>query len=285
MIQKTLPTSLLRTPNHLNHEQRDQDDFEFLVANAHAGRAQGLSHFIHLDQPVGIWNYIRIANEIEESVPRGRLLDWGCGLGQMSYLLQRRGFEVTSFDLELPSVSLPDIPLTRAVEVVRTTHPTKLPFDSGTFDAVLSCGVLEHVDEFSQPGNELRSLDEIRRVLRPEGYFPIYQLPQLFTWQEAITRTLRIGYAHPRRFTEREIRTLLDRKGYRVERLRRNNMLPKNLTGLPGPLRDFYSRFSRSLIKLDRNLSRIPGLNRFAGVLEILARRNESGFVFTGPPT
>ena len=251
----------------------DWDDYEFLLATAQAGRAQGLSHFIHLDQPVGIWNYIRIANEIADRVPAGPLLDWGCGLGQMTYLLKRRGFEVTAFDIAETAAKLPALPLTSGLSVVRSTHPTKLPFDSESFVGVLSCGVLEHVDEFSEPGNEVHSLREIHRVLRPGGYFPIYQLPQQHTWQEAITRRLRIGYSHPRRFTEREIRELLARSGYRVDSVRRNNMLPKNLTGLPGAVRDFYSRFGRSIIAADRKLSGVPLLNRVAGVLEVMARK------------
>lgn len=251
----------------------DQEDFEFLLHTARAGRAQRLDRFLHLDQPVGIWNYIRIANEIAKRVPTGRLLDWGCGLGQMTYLLRRRGFDAVAFEIGADDATLPDLPLTRDLSVVRSTHPTRLPFASESFDAVLSCGVLEHVDEFSQRGNELLSLQEIRRVLRPDGFFPIYQLPQRYTWQEAITRTLHIGYSHPRRFTAHEIRKLLGSTGYRIESLRRRNMLPKNLTGLPDPIRDFYSRFSRGIITLDDALSRIPALNQFAGVLEVMARR------------
>lgn len=252
--------------------QRDREDFQFLHATAQSGKAQGLSHFLHLDQPIGIWNYIRIANEIALRVPPGRLLDWGCGLGQMTYLLRRRGFDSTPFDVGAVASNLPDLPLTRDLNIVSSTHPTQLPFDADSFDAVLSCGVLEHVDEFSAPGNERRSLLEIHRVLRPAGYFPIYQLPQRYTWQEAITRTLRIGYSHPRRFTASEIRSLLQATGYRVESLRRNNMFPKNLTGLPETVRDLYSRFSRGVIAMDDALSRVPGLNQFAGVLEIVAR-------------
>jgi SAM-dependent methyltransferase len=254
--------------------ERDREDFEFLLATAREGRAAGIDHFSHLDQPIGIWNYIRMANEIAGRIPAGRLLDWGCGLGQMSYLLKRRAFDVTSFELGKTAESLPSLPLTREVQILRGTHPTDLPFASASYDVVLSCGVLEHVDEFSGiPGNELRSLEEIHRVLKPGGYFPIYQLPQLHTWQEAIVRTFRLGYAHPRRFTAREIRGLLHRYGFRVERLRRNNMLPKNLTSLPTSIRDLYSRFSHSIIAIDDLLSRVPLLNNLAGVLEIVARK------------
>lgn len=258
----------------MTEAERNREDFEFLMATAQAGRALGIDHFRHLDQPIGIWNYIRMADDISAAVPRGRLLDWGCGLGQMSWLLRRRGFDVVSYEITETVESLPDLPLTREIAIVRGTHPTDLPFESESFDAVLSCGVLEHVDEVSgQPGNERRSLREIHRVLRAGGYFPIYQLPQQLTWQEMVTRTLKLGYAHPRRFTESEIRAMLGETGFRVERLRRFNMLPKNLTGVPERVRDFYSRFSSFILTADRALSSVPGVNRVAGVLELVARK------------
>ena len=252
----------------------DREEFEFLLETARAGKARKLEQFLHLGQPVGIWNYIRIANEIAAAVPRGRMLDWGCGLGQMTWLLERRDFDVTAFDVGAPDAALPDLPLTRGLHVIRTSHPTALPFGDGSFDVVLSCGVLEHVDEFSQPGNEVASLNEIHRVLRPGGWFAIYQLPQRHAWQEALNRRLRLGYAHPRRFTAREIRALLARTGFHVRRLRRNNMFPKNLSGMPESLRTLYSRMARGIIGLDGVVSRTPGLNRIAGVLEVIAQRS-----------
>ena len=253
---------------------QDRDDFDFLARTADAARAQQLTHFIHLDQPVGRWNYIRIANEIAQRVPRGRLLDWGCGFGQMTYLLRRRGFDVTPYDVG-EEVRLPDLPLTRDLGMVRGSHPTMLPFPDGSFDTVLSCGVLEHVDEFSEPGNEIQSLREIRRVLRPGGQFVIYQLPQAHSWQEALMRRLKLGYWHRRLFSEREIRRLLEAEGFHVRLVRRNNLFPKNLTGMPEAVRRLYSRASIVLLDWDRALCRIPGLNRVAGVLELIAVRRE----------
>jgi SAM-dependent methyltransferase len=263
-------------PTNRQPEDRvDQEDFDFLALTATAARQQGLSHFQHLDQPIGILNYIRIANEIAAAVPAGRLLDWGCGFGQMTYLLRRRGFDVVPFDVG-PDISYPNVPLCRELDVVRTSHPTRLPFDDASFDAVLSCGVLEHVDEFSQPGNEIRSLAEIRRVLKPEGYFPVYQLPQRLAWQEAVIRTIGGGYAHPRRYSAAEIRAILTRSGYRIERLRRNNLFPKNLTGVPTALRDVYSLAAKPILALDALLCRLPALNQLAGVMELIARRDDA---------
>ena len=217
---------------------------------------------------------MRIADDIVRQVPRGDVLDWGCGFGQMTYLLRRRGLHVTPFDVGDPAAShLPDVPLCRGLEVVRTSHPTTLPFADGSFDVVLSCGALEHVDEFSEPGNEIKSLHEIARVLRPGGTFLVYQLPQRFAWQEAIIRRLKLGYAHPRRFHRAEIAALLGRTGFAVERVRRANLLPKNLTGMPEGLRRLYGRSGRAIVALDAILSRLPGVRHIAGVLEVTARR------------
>jgi SAM-dependent methyltransferase len=253
----------------------DYADYEFLCANMQAGRALNLSAFLHLDQPIGLWNYIRIANQIARQAPLGRLLDWGCGYGQMTYLLKRRGFQVTAFDVGDPTTAqLPNIPICRDLEVVRTLHPTQLPFEDSSFDTVLSCGVLEHVDEYSgQPGNEVVSLREIARILRPRGLLLIYQLPQQSAWQETVIRRFKLGYSHPRRYTANEISQMLRQNGYRVKRLAHANLIPKNLTGIPKQVRNFYSRFSQPLLALDQGLCRLPGLNYFAGVFEIVAQR------------
>ncbi len=251
-------------------------DFDFLLANARAAKALGLPDFIHLDQPIGILSYLRIADDIATRVPPGDLLDWGCGWGQMTYLLRRRGFRVTAFDIGDPAAALPDIPLCRGLEVVRSTHPTELPFAGGSFDAVLSCGVLEHVDQYSVPGNELVSLRELRRVLRPGGRLLIYQLPQRRAWQEALVRRLQLGEGHPRRFTAAEITTMLRQTGFEVETLRRTNLVPRNLTGMPERLRTAYSRCARELIAVDERLSRVPVLDRIAGALEVVARRTSA---------
>ncbi len=258
----------------MNPSQASRDDFEFLLENARVGRSLGLTHFSHLDQPIGIRSYIRIADDIARQIPSGDVLDWGCGYGQMTYLLKRRGLRVTSYDIgDSDKTVLHDIPLSHDLDVVYATHPTDLPFPSGTFDAVLSCGVLEHVDEFSRPGNERKSLDEIARVVRPGGHLFIYQLPQLHAWQEALVRRLHLGYSHPRRYSAAEVSRMLQHAGFSVQGMRRANLVPKNLTVMPRRVRIAYSRFGRRLLALDGMLCKIPVLNRLAGVFEITARR------------
>ncbi|MBV6324131.1 class I SAM-dependent methyltransferase [Duganella violaceipulchra] len=253
--------------------QNNSTDLAFLEQNAASIRNAKL-HIPHLDQTVNLLNYMRIADHVATTVqqPAARIMDWGCGYGQMTWLLRRRNFDMISFDIGADDTCLPPIPLCDGLNVIRTTHPTQLPFPEQAFDAVLSCGVLEHIDECSGvAGNELKSLAEIARVLRPEGKLLIYQLPQRASWQEALVRRLKLGYTHPRRYSAAEIVGILEGKGFRVSSLRRANLVPKNLTGMPTGLRRIYSRFSLPLIVLDRYLCRIPLLNRVAGVLEIVA--------------
>ncbi len=250
-------------------------EYKFLMTNGRIGKTLGLTHFTHLEQPIGILNYIRIADDIRRQARACDLLDWGCGFGQLTYLLKRRGFKVTAFDIGEPGKSkLPDIPLCRDLNVVFDSHPTKLPFEDNTFDAVLSCGTLEHVEEVSASGNEIKSLHEIARVLRRKGILFIYQLPQRYAWQEMLVHRLKLGYSHPRRFTETEIMSLLFRSGFKIRRINRANLIPKNLSGMTDKVRDVYSRYSRILMATDAALCRLPGLKQFAGVLEITAQCN-----------
>ncbi len=251
----------------------DQQDYAYLQATAREAQAKNVPYLVHLNQPIGIWNYIRIANDITAQISHGRLLDWGCGYGQMTYLLRQRGLSVTAFDVGPADATLPDIRMYRDLNVVRTEHPTTLPFEPGEFNAVLSCGVLEHVDEHSQPGNERTSLNEIARVLQPGGSLLIYQLPQRYAWKESLIRRFKLGYAHPRRYTAAEITTMLQNAGFRVRRVRRANLLPRNLTGVPERWRTLYSRFSHLLLALDGLLCRVPLLNQLAGVLEVTATK------------
>ena len=262
----------------MNYTANDADhhEYAFLLANGYLGAHIEQEHyFAHLSQPAGVWNYLRIANSIVRYLPRGQVLDWGCGYGQMTYLLRRRGLDVTSYDLGTPETPMPDVPLCRQIQVIRSTHPTALPFADRSFDAVLSCGVLEHVDEHSQPGNEWRSLREIARIVRPGGYFFIFQLPQRYAWQEALLRKLRRGYTHPRRYTAAEITAMLHATGFRVAALRRANMLPKNLTGVLPWVRGIYNSAGQKLLAADAALCRLPLLNQLAGVLEVVAVRQK----------
>jgi SAM-dependent methyltransferase len=96
---------------------------------------------------------------------RGRcVLDYGCGHGMASVVLARHGADVTGIDL---SAGYVEEARRRAIanEVTaefRQADAERLPFPDGSFDAVLGCAILHHLDL-------RRAGAELHRVLRPDG--------------------------------------------------------------------------------------------------------------------
>lgn len=187
--------------------------------------------------------YRRLYSLVRACMPAGaRVLDWGCGNGHFSFFLARQGASVTSYSFD-PQPVIFDLltPVERArITFVRGSggDPHSLPFPDASFDCVFSIGVLEHVRETG--GTELASLREIHRVLRSQGRFVCYHLPNRYSYIEALNRlvhgpldpTMRIPWKyHKYRFTQREIRALCEEAGFSMSEVQRYGAIPRNMLG------------------------------------------------------
>jgi SAM-dependent methyltransferase len=223
-------------------------------------------HHLALRARPQMCEYVTIADRIAAEVD-GPVLDWGCGVGQVTDLLRRRGVEVTPFDYRpaLPGNGLHPLEAFPDIEAHMSPDPVRLPFGDGAFAAVLSLGVLEHVE---RPDD---SLEELRRVLRPGGTFYLYKLPNRLSWLEWVARRLGLYHhgaeEHERLYDAGGARRLVETHGFTIQELRRANMLPLTLTW-PG------RRTARVLWALNRVLARVPGLNLLATNLELIATRS-----------
>jgi 2-polyprenyl-3-methyl-5-hydroxy-6-metoxy-1,4-benzoquinol methylase len=221
---------------------------------------------VHLRSDLQMREYAEAVQHIVADSP-GRLLDWGCGFGQLSHMLKERGVDVTSieWDPEVPEGAVRRLERYPDVEATYTRETVRLPYEDASFDSVLSMGVLEHVQE---PG---ASLDELHRVLRPGGRLYVYKLPNRFSYLEKVAKRGGLYYhgqlEHDRLYTPAVARALVEGHGFRIEDLRLANMVPLGLTS------DAARRAAPTLWRLNTALSRVPGLNRVATNVQLVARR------------
>ena len=105
-----------------------------------------------------------------------RLLEVGCGSGaHLEYYC--RGNDVIAMDVDKPALEVVSERL--GVKTVWGDFATSLPFDSGTFDAVVAGETLEHM-----PYPTI-FLGEIRRVLRPGGLF-VGSVPNAYRYRNRL---------------------------------------------------------------------------------------------------
>ena len=102
----------------------------------------------------------------EELSGFGRVLDVGCGDGQISRLLAATGADVVGVD---PTWNQIRIARERGggAAYVRS-GAAELPFADASFDAAVACLVFEHIDDVDD------AIAEVARVVRPGGRFSFF---------------------------------------------------------------------------------------------------------------
>ncbi|MDR0486666.1 MAG: class I SAM-dependent methyltransferase, partial [Treponema sp.] len=136
-----------------------------------------------------------------------KILDWGCGKGHISYWLKNLDENVTSCDVANTGVTSAfginsPIIAKANIAVIELTHEYILPFVNSSFDVVLSFGVLEHVP------NDLESLKEISRILKPNGLFFCFYLPYKLSYTQNIQH-LRGRWYHKKLYGKKMVKQLL----------------------------------------------------------------------------
>ncbi len=117
-------------------------------------------------------NPSKFAQEFVEEVKRRKLqnvLEIGCGNGRDSIFFAHSGLEPTAIDVAPSAVELAEGNIKDAeVEVrIQVANAEDLPFADNEFDCIFSLSVLHAT-------NLVKSLSEVYRVLKSEGYAFIY---------------------------------------------------------------------------------------------------------------
>lgn len=138
----------------------------------------------------------------------GRLLDVGCGKGELGELLLRHGWEVVGID---PSPDACRLARAHGIDA-RVGNLGTVALDLDTFDAVLFSHSLEHV---SDPVGDLRLA---ARTLRPDGML-VVSVPNFGCWQRRTFGSRWVALDLPRHrvhFTREALERALDEAGLSV---------------------------------------------------------------------
>lgn len=155
-----------------------------------------------------------------------RVLDLGCAGGLIAVMLARLGHEVVGVELNGPMARQAK---RRGIDVVQQDLEQPLPFRSCAFDAAHACEIVEHL--YDTEG----FLREVNRVLAPDGVLVI-STPNL----NSLGNRLRVlagkplpmwgafpgdlHGSHVRVLNAAKIRELLQRTGFRIDRMEGVNL-------------------------------------------------------------
>jgi len=148
---------------------------------------------------------------VTRRVPRGRLLDVGCGTGVFLDAMRRRGWDVRGVE---PTAAAARIARERFDLDVLVGTLEEAAYPSGHFDAVTLWYVIEHVP------NPSATIAEIARVLRPGG-LALMSAPNLDALDRPLFGTCWAGWDPPRHFnifSARSLGRLLERHGFAAVR-------------------------------------------------------------------
>ena len=110
-----------------------------------------------------------------EPGPGVRILDAGCGRGEVLLACARAGAEVAGIDYSADAVAITRETLGEHEADLRVGDVTALPWPDSSFDRVQFSDVIEHLD----PPQTVPALAEFRRVLRPGGRLHVHTAPNL----------------------------------------------------------------------------------------------------------
>lgn len=170
-------------------------------------------------RPVDYYNQARPEVAALVPVECRRVLEVGCGDGELGRLLRWRGHRVTGIELVHEAAERARIRLDRVVTA--DVERDGFPFPPASFDAIVFADVLEHlVDPW-------RALREAVAVLA-EGGVVVASIPNVQNW-DVLSRLLRgrwdyrergiLDFGHLRFFTSITIRALFAQAGLTVEHI------------------------------------------------------------------
>jgi 2-polyprenyl-3-methyl-5-hydroxy-6-metoxy-1,4-benzoquinol methylase len=169
-----------------------------------------------------------------------KVIELGCGTGSLCEALHQKGIAIAGCDVSPVAIDhgrekYPHLHLS-------VVNAEQLPWENETFDAVLSFDVLEHLF------NPDKHLEEIRRILKPGGYY-LFQTPNKLVnavYETMKCRSLAWRQYHPSLHFAGPLRKRLSRNGFDVRFVKMNTINAFTLKKL-----ESYPRLAKLAARLD----------------------------------
>jgi SAM-dependent methyltransferase len=148
--------------------------------------------------------------------PQDKILEIGCGIGTVVNELSRKGQDIVGIDISGEAIEYGrkkygDIRLeVQAAEI--------LPYEDESFDVVLSFDLFEHIAEID------KHISEVRRVLRPGGYY-LFQTPNRYSniiYETLWTKSLQWRRYHPSLHSPGQLKRRMARHGFDIKFIKMN---------------------------------------------------------------
>ena len=145
-----------------------------------------------------------------------KILEIGCGIGSVVFRLSGQGYDVTGTDISNEAINYG---LKKYGDIKLEVQPAEvLPYEDKSFDVVLSFDLFEHIAETDT------HLSEVRRVLRPGGYY-LFQTPNKYSnavFETFWTRSLKWSRYHPSLHSPGQLKRRLRKHGFETRFIKMN---------------------------------------------------------------
>jgi 2-polyprenyl-3-methyl-5-hydroxy-6-metoxy-1,4-benzoquinol methylase len=197
--------------------------------------------------------------------PHMRILDWGCRHAPDSCMMRTLYPDLELFGCDFMEEDFSAFHQYARLSFTKIEHQFKLPYDDGSFDAVVSGGVLEHV------AFEHESIRELWRVLREDGLLFVNSLPNRTSLTENLSRALGTYRGHNRLYDRNQMKNTFLRSGFVIEKCGYHQVFPTFRKSADGHAAT--NVLVSAGARLNRAAERIPLINTIASNLFFVLRR------------
>jgi len=205
----------------------------------------------HLVSNLNWSRYVRQIKRIAYGLPKNAcVIDIGCEYGFIAAMLS-----ILRPDLKIYSVDLKPMEtwgkLKKHNVKFQTGNGMCLNFRNNTFDAVLTFGVLEHVED-----ND-KFLKEVKRVLKKNGKFFIFNLPNKYSMPEFLAKRMGVWH-HETKYSIGDISYLLSNNNFKIVEFKIEFLIPAQVERVNKGLANMFNHTYGMIQKIDDILTITP---------------------------